>query len=186
MLTPFDSPDDAADQRETGLTGENLEAQLAYAKQIALRLLTRRDRSVAELRSALAEKSVPEAVAEQVLSRFGEVGLINDTAFAQALVDSGQHHCRSRREIALKLQKKGLEPDAMAAAWESLPAAADHDAALRLAQKKTGLWQGLDRNTAYRKLGGFLYRRGFDAETIASVLHEVLSFQRSENDEDIR
>lgn len=57
---------------------------LAVAREIALRQLTVRARSRAELAKALARSGVPDETGEQVLDRLAEVGLIDDTAFARS------------------------------------------------------------------------------------------------------
>ncbi|MGY2060436.1 regulatory protein RecX, partial [Nocardia gipuzkoensis] len=60
----------------------------AQAKDVCLRLLTDRARSRAELANKLADKGFRADVAERVLNRLTEVGLINDAAFAEQWVYS--------------------------------------------------------------------------------------------------
>ncbi|MDD9204853.1 regulatory protein RecX, partial [Georgenia sp. 10Sc9-8] len=55
------------------------------ARTIALRQLSAAPRSRAQLADAMARKDVPEAVAEAVLDRFTEVGLVDDAAYAEML-----------------------------------------------------------------------------------------------------
>ncbi|MBR7678016.1 regulatory protein RecX, partial [Streptomyces daliensis] len=63
-----------------------------------------------QLAEALSKREVPEDVAEEVLSRFEEVGLIDDAAFADAWVES-RHHSRglARRALARELRTKGVD-----------------------------------------------------------------------------
>ncbi|MFC7732812.1 regulatory protein RecX [Actinomadura keratinilytica] len=60
----------------------------ARAREICLRMLTAAPRTRAQLADALRRKKVPDEVAERVLGRFTDVGLIDDEAFAQAWVQS--------------------------------------------------------------------------------------------------
>jgi hypothetical protein len=81
----------------------------AIAREICLRLLTDRARTRQELASALARKGVPAEAAAEVLDRFGEVGLIDDAAFAGQWVRSRtRHRGLGRRAIAVELRRKGV------------------------------------------------------------------------------
>ncbi|HEY2306223.1 MAG TPA: regulatory protein RecX, partial [Streptosporangiaceae bacterium] len=70
------------------------------ARAICLRLLTAGPRTRAQLATALRKRRIPDEVAEAVLSRFTEVGLIDDAAFARAWVES-RHHSRGLARRAL-------------------------------------------------------------------------------------
>src|SRR3954466_11079789 len=82
----------------------------SVARAIVLRQLTMAPRSRAQLADKLAERGADEAVAERVLDRFEEVGLVDDEAFAQLLVRS-QRAGRGlgRRALAHELRRKGVE-----------------------------------------------------------------------------
>ena len=81
------------------------------ARAICLRLLTGTPRTRKQLADALRKREIPDEAAEEVLSRFEEVGLINDGAFADAWVES-RHHGRglARRALARELRTKGVDP----------------------------------------------------------------------------
>ena len=80
------------------------------ARAICLRLLTGTPRTRKQLADALKKREIPDEVSEEVLSRFEEVGLINDAAFADAWVES-RHHGRglARRALARELRTKGVD-----------------------------------------------------------------------------
>lgn len=63
------------------------------ARGICLRLLTGTPRTRKQLADALRKREIPDEAAEEVLSRFEDVGLIDDAAFAGAWVES-RHHGR--------------------------------------------------------------------------------------------
>ncbi|MBK3647469.1 regulatory protein RecX, partial [Streptomyces sp. MBT33] len=87
------------------------------ARAICLRLLTGTPRTRKQLADALRKREIPDEAAEEVLSRFEEVGLINDGAFADAWVES-RHHGRglARRALAQELRTKGVESELIDAA----------------------------------------------------------------------
>jgi regulatory protein len=157
------------------LVEESFETQLSAAREIALRQLTTRARSREELRKALAKRNVPEAVAEVVLERFSEVGLLDDKSFAQSVAESGRNRLRSRRMIIQDLRGKGVGPEEIETALDRYHAEADYDSALALASKKARTMTALDHQTAYRRLAGMLSRRGFPPEVVTRVLREVLT-----------
>ncbi|MDR1768784.1 MAG: recombination regulator RecX [Propionibacteriaceae bacterium] len=147
---------------------------MSFAREIALRLLTARARSRDELRSALAKRQVPQSVIDQMLERFGEVGLVDDAAFAQAWVESGVRRGRSRRAIAQELRRKGIDDGEARQALDALPADSDYDAALELARRRARTMGGLDRQVAYRRLAAALARRGFSSDVCLGVVRQVL------------
>src|SRR5277367_869513 len=93
----------------------------AQARQICLRLLTIAPRTRAQLAQALHRRGVPDEAAETVLSRFADVGLIDDAAFARAWVES-RHYSRglSRRSLSAELRRQGVESDEIREAVDTL------------------------------------------------------------------
>src|ERR1700742_1734755 len=89
----------------------------ARARQVCLRLLTLAPRTRAQLADALRKKDIPDDAAEAVLSRFEDVGLIDDAAFARAWVES-RHHSRglAGRALSAELKQRGVAPDEIKAA----------------------------------------------------------------------
>ena len=81
------------------------------ARAVVLRRLAMGPRTRHQLREAVLAKDVPEAVADAVLDRFTEVGLVDDAGFAREWVrvrhrDKGL----SRRALADELRRKGVDP----------------------------------------------------------------------------
>src|SRR6202020_3376559 len=72
----------------------------ARARQVCLRLLTLAPRTRAQLADALRKRGIPDSVADEVLGRLADVGLIDDAAFARAWVES-RHHSRGLAGRAL-------------------------------------------------------------------------------------
>jgi regulatory protein len=145
------------------------------ARSIVLRKLTAQSRTRAELERALRSKAVPEEAASAVLDRMGEVGLVDDAAFARDWVASRQQRRHlSRTALRRELQTKGVDRDVIDEALAEVGGADEHRAALDLAQRKAATMGGLAREVAYRRLGGVLARRGFSASVTSRVLSEIL------------
>jgi regulatory protein len=89
----------------------------SVARAIALRMLSGAPRSRAELAAAMARKDVPTEVAETVLDRFTEVGLIDDAEYAQMVVRT-RHGERglARRAIGVELRRRGVDDEVAAEA----------------------------------------------------------------------
>ncbi|MCW5951586.1 MAG: regulatory protein RecX [Propionibacteriaceae bacterium] len=147
---------------------------VAVAREIALRLLTVRQRTRAELAQAMARRKVPQEAAQQVLDRFTEVGLLNDAAFARDWVAAGGRRQRGRRVLAAELTGKGVAEELIEEALEQRSADDDLEAARDLARRRLPSLEGLDRQVRYRRLCGLLQRRGFGWAVIAQVSREVL------------
>src|SRR5438270_355994 len=82
---------------------------VAEAREICLRLLTARPRTRAELHQALLRRGVAADIADQVLGRFDEIGLVDDAAFAEQWVRSRhRYQGMSRRALAVELRRKGV------------------------------------------------------------------------------
>lgn len=145
------------------------------AREIALRRLTQRAHSKAELASALAARHVPPEAAEQVLERFVEVGLLDDAGFSAAWAES-RHRTKNLapRAIAMELRRKGVAEDAINAALDPIDDDDQHAAALRVAQRKWRQVRGLESRVAYRRLAGAVARKGFSSHIVAAVVAEVM------------
>lgn len=150
--------------------------QLEVARKIALDQLAVRARSEQELRTVLLRRKVPAEIAEEVLERFTEVGLIDDAAFAQALTQSrATHSLRGRARIRQELQAKGVDRELANEALAELDPEEERAAALQLAQRKLPSLARLEPHVARRRLAGVLARRGFPGGVVTSVLAEVFS-----------
>lgn len=148
---------------------------MEVARKIALDLLAVRQRSEHELRVAMAKRNVPADVADEIVQRFVEVGLIDDAAFTEALVASraGYGH-RGRARIRQELQLKGIDREVADEALAGLDPQVERQAALELAERKARPMERLEPHVARRRLAGVLARRGFDVAVVASVVAEVL------------
>ena len=107
------------------------------ARTILLRRLSAAPRTRSELRDDLLRRGLPEDVADRVLDRFTEVGLIDDTAYAQLWVDSRQRTRGSARGVLRQeLRAKGVSDDDAALALDGIDEDAERARAVELVQVK--------------------------------------------------
>ena len=146
------------------------------ARQVCLDQLSFAARTCAELASTLAARGVPDDVAEQVLSRFGEVGLIDDVAFAQAWVtrrSAGKG--LARRALSQELRRRGVDDETVAAAVDTLDPSDEVAAARALVDRKLASSRGLPTDARVRRLVGMLARKGHPSGTAYRVVREALA-----------
>ncbi|MFJ5733278.1 recombination regulator RecX [Streptomyces paradoxus] len=145
------------------------------ARAICLRLLTGTPRTRKQLADALRKRQIPEDAAEEVLSRFEEVGLINDGAFADAWVES-RHHGRglARRALARELRTKGVDSTVIDEAVSQLDSEQEEATARELVDRKLRSTRGLDRDKRLRRLAGMLARKGYPEGMALRVVRQAL------------
>jgi len=137
----------------------------------AQRLLAYRPRSEAELEGRLGRRGIPREIVEDTISRLRSVGLTDDERFAREWTERRLRTApRSGRMIARELTAKGVRRAEAAAAVDGLE---DVEAAYRAASSRARVMASLSPDEAARRLTSFLLRRGFDRETIRSVLKRL-------------
>lgn len=145
------------------------------ARAICLRLLTGTPRTRKQLADALRKREIPDDVANEVLSRYEEVGLINDSAFADAWVES-RHHGRglARRALVQELRTKGVDATLIDEAVGQLDSEQEEATARELVARKLRATRGLDRDKRLRRLAGMLARKGYPEGMALRVVRRAL------------
>ncbi|QTE01314.1 recombination regulator RecX [Streptomyces cyanogenus] len=164
------APSSARDEQ-----GESSGDPAERARAICLRLLTGTPRTRKQLADALRKREIPEDVADEVLERFQEVGLIDDGAFADAWVES-RHHGRglARRALARELRTKGVDSALIDDAVAQLDPEQEEATARELVARKLRATRGLDRDKRIRRLAGMLARKGYSEGMALRVVRQAL------------
>lgn len=146
------------------------------ARQICLNQLEHAPRTRAELAARLRSKGVVDDVAEQVLSRFAEVGIIDDALFAQMWVTS-RHRGKglARRALTLELRRKGVDDDAVSQALATLDPDVELATARALVDRRLRTTAGLAPEARVRRLAGMLARKGYPAGVAFRVVKQALA-----------
>ncbi|GAA3376444.1 hypothetical protein GCM10020367_48160 [Streptomyces sannanensis] len=175
-------PEGRMDSAEQGPSPQDPAEQ---ARAICLRLLTGTPRTRKQLADALRKRDIPDDVSAEVLSRFEEVGLIDDAAFADAWVES-RHHGRglARRALARELRTKGVDSVLIDEAVGQLDSEQEEETARELVARKLRSTRGLDRDRRLRRLAGMLARKGYPEGMALRVVRRALE-EEGEDMEDL-
>jgi regulatory protein len=151
------------------------------ARQICLHQLEFAPRTRAELAAVLRKKGVEEEVADLVLSRFAEVGMIDDALFAQMWVTS-RHRGRglAGRALSQELRRKGVDDASISEAVATLDPEQERATARALVDRKLPTTTGLSTDARVRRLAGMLARKGYPAGLAFSVVKEALAEEGEE------
>jgi regulatory protein len=149
------------------------ERQKAYDR--ALRYLSFRPRSQAEVRRNLLAAGLETDLVEATLARLIAQGYLDDAEFARFWVENRQQF-RPKGSQALRgeLRQRGVDSETVEAALTDLdPAVSAYEAARPRAVRLAALAQ-VDPVAFRRKLGDFLLRRGFEYEVVKPTVTRLL------------
>jgi regulatory protein len=159
------------------LDGE-VAASADAAHAAALRLLTVRARSRAELEQRLTQRGFEPGAVARALQRLEAAGLVDDAAFAAALAESRAARGMDAAAVTLELRERGVAPALAArAAGEAMPAEDQAERCRRVAEARLAQLGGLSPATQFRRLSTYLARRGYAPEVIHSVVSDLLEFE---------
>jgi regulatory protein len=151
----------------------------SVARNIVLRQLTMAPRSRAELAQKLADRGTPTTVADEVLDRMEEVGLVDDVAFADAWVRSRTvTRGLSRRALAHELRGKGIDDDTARAALDQVDDEAELALARDLVVRRLPTVRGLPPDKQMTRLVGMLARKGYSSGLAFRVVRDALEASR--------
>ena len=149
-------------------TPERLEQR---ARNVLLHQLARSAKSTHQLRKILEQREIPSEIAERVLVRFTEVGLIDDEAYAETIVNSRRNFKGlSKSAIKRELNEKGVPAPFIEQAIESITAEDDLAAAQDLAARRIRQMSTLAKDVRERRLAGYLGRKGYPSSVVFAAI----------------
>jgi regulatory protein len=141
-----------------------------------LRQLAMSPKSRKQLRDKLRQRNCPDDVAEAVLDRMTEVGLVDDEAYAGMLVRSQQAgRGLAKRALARELRTKGVDDETARATLEAIDPDVEREQAERLVAKRLKAMHGLEPVVQTRRLAGMLARKGYPADLALSVIRAAIA-----------
>ena len=141
------------------------------ARSTAIRLLTRRDYTTAELRRKLEEREFPAEDIDAALAGLTEQKLLDDRRAAGAHIRTASRvKRRGRLRIQRELEARGVDRGLARELLEDL-SPDDESAAIRqfLERRHRGRLSMADRRKAFQQL----MRRGFTADAIAKAIRDT-------------
>ena len=153
-----------------GISLKQRNQALARAKAAAMRFMTTRARSVAEVRRRLAPRYAPEVV-EAVIADLQERRYLNDFAFAEEWRQQRERSSpRGERQVRQELLRLGVEEEVVKEALAGFDAGGN---AYRAAQSFAQKLKTSDYPQFRRRLWGYLYRREFDSTVTGDTIRRL-------------
>src|SRR5215472_9510469 len=143
------------------------EKQRSSAREIALRLLARRDYSRAEIAQRLRTRGFPVDEVDAALDEFERLGYLSDARYAEHLVSQRAGRF-GKRAIARDLQEKGIASVAAGEALAPLAARDELADAIALWERRFGSAPRDEREKARQVR--FLVARGYSLSIALKVL----------------
>lgn len=146
------------------------------ARAICLRQLALAPRTRAQLANAMRRRGVTAELAEALLERFEDVGLIDDAAFAASWVES-RHVGRGigRRKLAQELHTRGVSGALVRQAVDTLTPDTERATARALVASRLRGTAGYPAPIRARKLATMLARKGYPVALAFEVVREALA-----------
>ncbi len=162
---------EAAPEAEAGSAPENPRT----AMEDAVRLLARKARSSGELSRELHALGHDHAEVDGVVLECESRLYLDDLGLARVIAETLRARKRaSRSQIRLKLRERLLPDGVVETALGELDDDEEHELLRAAASERARKMGGLDRQTAERRLLGFLARRGWSGERAVRVAREAL------------
>ena len=158
------------DQRKKQELVENADFMECY--DAALHYLSYRLRSEVELRKYLMDKkNFKEVTTDRVVDKLKKLKLIDDVAFAKSWRDDRiRFYPRSRFLIRRELMQKGITGKTIDEITSGID---DEKNAYAIGLKRAKLLSSSSFEEFYRKLGGFLARRGYNREIVNTTVRRL-------------
>ena len=170
----------------------------AVVLEAAARFLEARARSIGEVRRRLTSAGYQADLVEGAITRLGELGMLDDEAFAKAWVDSRDRaRPRGERALADELRLRGVDRAVIVAALDErreasaaaesdddeIAPSADEAAATRLLERNSRLLARVaDPRARRQRAYALLARNGFDPGVCAALAARVVEAPEADAD----
>lgn len=138
------------------------------AKLRLMHILTAQDRTETQLREKLAKDGHPPVVIDRAIEYVRSYHYIDDERYATQYLQSMSGK-KSRRSIQFELERRGVDREILSRVFEECETESEENQIEALVRKRAGEPHRLDEKE-YRRLYGFLARRGYSGSDISSVL----------------
>jgi regulatory protein len=155
------------------------ESKSSRPENVSMHALTRKGMSVAEMTTLLERREIdPDEVAAEV-ERLESVGLLDDSALAENLVRTLQERKGlGRSAVSAELRRRKVDPLAIEEALGSIDTDDELSRAIEVATKRAGQLRSYDPETAKRRLGAYMQRRGYSGSVLSAAMTAALAPSR--------
>ncbi len=143
------------------------------ARDCALSILERADRTEQEMRSKLSRRGYGQEDIDEAISFLSSYRYIDDGAYVCRYIRSHSGR-KSRRQLKAELEQKGVARELIESGLQE--ESVDEERQIRQFLQKKGIpWGEKMEPEAYRKMTAALGRRGYSYETIRQVVEQMVS-----------
>jgi regulatory protein len=150
----------------------------ARAHNVSMHALARRGLSSAEMTDLLRSRDLDETDVDGEVARLERVGLLDDRELASTLVRTlRERKGLGRSAVSAELRRRRIDSVAIEEALAAVDDGAGDDELTRareVARKRAPQLRSLDAETARRRLGAFLMRKGYSGSVVASAVASAL------------
>lgn len=152
------------------------ELRFSDADKAVVRALSRKDRSEWEVVQLLLTNGIEQHETDEFIQRYRESGYLDDQAYAERQVESlRRRKGLGRSQLSSELSAKRIAPEIIAEVLDQFEPESELDRATELAAKRASSLARLDRETAERRLTGFLLRKGYSSSVVREVVSAALA-----------
>ena len=149
--------------------------EVHQAREKALQLIAKKDRTVGEVRRHLVRHKVDPATVELVIVDLQRMKLVDDRTFARRWIEMRLDHPAGKEKFAEDLANKGVEEPIITEILDEFGEQLQSDrAAADLLRKQAHKYSNLEERKARQRMYGLLVRRGFDSETAVEAVDQVM------------
>lgn len=153
------------------------ERKVSFApiNNVSMHALARRGMSSREMRDYLIGREFEAAEVDVEIERLESVGLLDDAALGETLVRTlRERKGLGRSGVTAELRRRNLDQTAIEVALAGL----DDDElerATEIAHKRASQLRSYDAETAKRRLGAFLMRKGYSGSVVSTAVQRALA-----------
>ncbi|ACI20553.1 MULTISPECIES: regulatory protein RecX [Thermodesulfovibrio] len=136
------------------------------ALTVALRLITKRDRTEAELQDRLQKKGFSEKDITETIQYLKQKGFIDDSKFIEKAEKIAEDRFLGTMGLKNYLMRKGIDKNLI----QHIPEIDEFSIAQKLIQRKKHFLRDIQPDKKKAKIAGFLLRRGFSWDTVNKCL----------------
>lgn len=170
----------AEDSAEAAPEPEPLEDALARAVGFIRRSTAAQPAAEGRLREKLEGRGTRNRVIELALEQARREGLVDDQALVHALAEERRAKGHAAGRIRMDLRKRGLPDDLIDQALAATEREDPEAVAFGVARAKAPSYGHLEPETAFRRLVGYLARRGHGEGLARKVAREVVWVDRED------
>lgn len=139
------------------------------ANNYALTLLSFSARTEKQIRDKMCEKEYESSIINNTIEFLTRTGLLNDSKYAENFAkDKANFNKYGNSRIKFELYRKGVSKDIVEEVISN-QLDNEYERALEVATKKILSYKNDDRNAVYRKMSGFLQRKGYSYDMVIKI-----------------